>query len=136
MNAERLMFLGGLAAFVLTVYWVRSRDLKEKYALCWIAVASILLLCGLFPQTLMTLAQWLHLSYPAAVLFLALGIIYLFALGVSVSLTHYHRRQNRLMQQLALLEARVRELELAREKFQDTERARLDRASAEPIEAG
>ena len=30
MTAETLMLLGGVSAFVLTLYWVRSRGLREK----------------------------------------------------------------------------------------------------------
>jgi len=111
MNAETLMLLGGAAAFAVTLYWVRSRELSERHALAWVVVASLLFLCGLFPQSLTTLAEASHLSYPAAVLFIALGAVYLFAFSVSVAITRVHRRTIRLMQQLALLEERVRELE-------------------------
>lgn len=111
MNAERLMLLGGAAAFVLTVSWVRTRALREKYAVAWLALATLLLLCGLFPNGLMTAAEAMHLSYPAAVLFLALTAMYCFSFSVSTSLTRLHRRTLRLTQELALLEERVRRLE-------------------------
>ena len=52
-------------------------------------------------------------SYPSAVLFISLGAIYVFAFSVSVSLTRLHRRNIRLMQEVALLEQRVRQLERA-----------------------
>jgi hypothetical protein len=74
-------------------------------------VASLLLLCGLFPQIIMSWAESAHLSYPAAVLFIALALIYPFAFSVSLSLTRQYRRNVRLMQVLALLEQRVRALE-------------------------
>ena len=31
MNAELLMLIGGIVAFVLTLHWVRNRELREKY---------------------------------------------------------------------------------------------------------
>ena len=68
MNAELMMLLGGLTAFGLTVYWVRSRDLREKYAAMWLLVAFLLLLCGLFPGAIMEFANAAHLGYAAAVL--------------------------------------------------------------------
>jgi hypothetical protein len=111
MNAELLMLLGGITAFVLTVYWVRNRDLREKYAVAWLTVAFLLLLCGLMPDAIKRLAEGSRLSYPAAVLFVALTAIYLFAFTVSVSLTRQYRKNVRLMQELALLERRVRGLE-------------------------
>jgi hypothetical protein len=111
MNAETLMMIGGVAAFVLTLHWVRRRELREKYAVGWVGLATLLLLAGLFPEALMVLAQRAHLSYPAAVLLIALTLIYLFAFTVSVSLTTLYRRNVRLTQEVALLEERLRRLE-------------------------
>lgn len=113
MNAETLMTAGGVGAFAVTLYWVRARELREKYAVGWVGLATALLVVGLFPDLLMTLAERAHLSYPAAVLFLALTVIYLFAFTVSVSLTTLYRRNVRLTQELALVEERLRRLERA-----------------------
>src|SRR5262249_16394071 len=111
MNAELLMLIGGITSFLLTLHWVRSRGLREKYAVIWLAVAFLLLLCGVFPRLIMSWAESYHLSYPAAVLFLALAIIYPFSFSVSVSLTRQYRRNTRLTQELAILEHRVHVLE-------------------------
>lgn len=111
LTAERLMLIGGLCAFLLTLHWVRNRDLREKYAVGWVVVAVLLLLLGLFPQVLMSFADAAHLSYPAAVLFVSLAAIYLFSFMVSVSLTRQYRRNVRLTQELALLEQRLRQVE-------------------------
>jgi hypothetical protein len=111
MTAELLMLIGGVTAFVLTLYWVRVRDLREKYAVGWILVAFLLLLCGLFPRALERLAELCRLSYPALVLFIALALLYLFAFTVSVALTRLHRRNMRLTQEIAILEERLRLLE-------------------------
>ena len=113
MNAELFMLVGGTFGFLLTLYWVRSRDLREKYAVGWMLVAAILLLCGLFPSVIMRLADASRLSYPAAVLFVALTFIYGYAFSVSVSLTRQHRTSHRLVQQVALLEERLRRAEAA-----------------------
>jgi len=110
-NAEFLMLLGGVGAFVMTLYWVRVRELRERYAIAWLAVATLLLLTGVFPDVLKGLAEWAHLSYPALVLFVALGLIYLNSFFVSVSLTRHYRWNVRLTQQMALLEERLRRLE-------------------------
>jgi hypothetical protein len=111
LTAERLMLIGGLTSFLLTVHWVRRRDLREKYAVGWVLVACVLLLTGLFPGVIMSLADAAHLSYPAAVLFVALAVVYVFSLGVSVSLTRQYRRNVRLTQEVAMLERRIRLLE-------------------------
>ncbi len=111
MSAELLMLIGGTSAFLLTIYWVRSRELSEKYAVGWIGVALLVLLCGIFPEVIMKFAQHAHLAYPTAVLFISLAAIYFFSFTVSVSLTRQYRRNVRLMQELAIMEQRVRALE-------------------------
>ncbi len=110
------MLIGGVTSFALTLHWVRSRELREKYAVGWIFVAALLLLCGLFPRSIMALADASRLSYPAAVLFLALALIYAFSFSVSASLTRHHRRSQRLIQRVALLEERLRCLERNRDE--------------------
>jgi len=113
-NAELLMLLGGTAAFALTLYWVRNRRLGERHAIGWLAAATVALVCGFFPHTLMQLADASRLSYPTAVLFIALGVGYMYAFAVSVALTRLHQKCVRLLQAIALLEHRVRELESER----------------------
>jgi hypothetical protein len=112
-TAERLMLLGGIAAFVLTVLWVRRRVLREKYAVSWLIVSWLLLLCGIFPDLIKYVAVSTHLAYPSAVLFIALAAIYFFSLGISISLTKQYRRSVRLMQEMAIQEYRLRKLEAA-----------------------
>lgn len=111
LNAETLMLLGGVAAFLLTILWVRRRTLREKYAVVWVIVASVLLLLGLAPGLIMGFATAVHLSFPAAVLYIALSVIYIFCFSISVSLSDLHRRNLRLTQELAIMEYRVRKLE-------------------------
>jgi len=113
-NAEFLMLLGGVGAFLMTLYWVRVRELRERYAIGWLLVATLLLLTGIFPDALKSIADRAHLSYPALVLFVALGLIYMNSFFVSVALTKQYRWNVRLTQQMALLEERLRRLEDAR----------------------
>ena len=111
MNAETCMLIGGTVGFLVTLYWVRSRNLREKYAVGWLLVASVLLIVGLFPRSIMMLADASRLSYPAAVLFVALAMIYAFALSVSVTLSRLHKTNRRLIQRVALLEQRLSSVE-------------------------
>ena len=111
MNAERLMLIGGVSAFLLTVYWVRSRRLRERYAIGWLLVATLLLVCGIFPDIIMRGANVAHLSYPSAVLFIALAAMYFFSFFVTVSLTRQYRRNVRLLQEIAILNSRLQQVE-------------------------
>lgn len=111
MNANTLMLAGGVTAFILTLHQVRAKVLQEKYALGWLGVAFLLLTIGIAPEWLYRFTVWARLANASAVLFIALTVIFLFAFSVSISLTDLNRRNLRLLQELALLEARVRELE-------------------------
>ena len=113
LTAERLMLLGGVAAFLLTVYWVRSRRLRERYAIGWMFLATVLLICGIFPSIIMRFAETANLAYPSAVLFVSLGAIYSFSFFVTVSLTRQHHQSTRLLQEIALLKHRLADLETA-----------------------
>lgn len=110
-TAERLMLLGGMAAFLLTFYWVRSRQLRERYAIGWLLLATLLLICGVFPGIIMRFAEAANLAYPSAVLFISLGAIYSFSFFVTVALTRQHKQGTRLLQEIALLKHRLAELE-------------------------
>jgi len=123
MKAEHLMLIGGVAAFLLTLYWVRRRTLREKYALFWMVLAAVLLVVGIFPEILKSFAEWAHLSFPAAVLFFALSAAYLFAFSISISLSRLYQRNVRLTQEMALLEERLRGLEKERQDVHTTDTA-------------
>jgi type II secretory pathway component PulJ len=64
----------------------------------------------------MAAADALHLAYPSAVLFLALTAIYTSLFGISVSISRQFRRNARLMQEMAILEMRLRQLEMRADK--------------------
>lgn len=112
LKAEHFMMAGGIAAFLITLYWVRRRELRVKYALSWLGISSFLLIIGFFPSIIMGTANKLHFSYAALVAFLTAGMLFLFAFSVSISLSRQYRRNIRLTQEIALLEQRVRELEI------------------------
>jgi hypothetical protein len=105
------MLVAGVTAFLVTVHWVRSRDLRERYAILWLGVATGLLLLGLFPELIMGFARLMRFSYSAAAVFLAVTAMYVFAFAASVSETRHYRRNIRMAQELAILEERLKKLE-------------------------
>jgi hypothetical protein len=111
MTAEFLMVIGGCSVFFLTVVGVKTRELRENYAIMWLVVAFIALLAGLFPGSVIRWAYAIHLSGPSAVLFVALPIIYVFSFYLCVVLTRLQRRNARLLQEVAILRNRVLAME-------------------------
>ena len=98
-----------LAVFEL----IRSRRLRERYALLWLATGIVLVVLSAWRGGLNTIAGWFGVrGYPPAVLF-AVGLLF-----VIVVLLHYSTvisrltDQNTLLaQRLALLEAKLRDRE-------------------------
>ena len=97
---------------------IRSRRLRERYALLWVATGIVLVVLSAWRGGLNTIAAWLGVrSYPPAVLF-AIGLLF-----VILVLLHYSTVISRLTdqnvvlaQRLALLELRVGEHERATEQ--------------------
>lgn len=110
-TAQLLVQVGGLTAFALTLLWLYSRELREKYAMGWILTACGLLVLGIFPRLIMVFADASRLAYPSAVLFVAIAAIYLFSMGITVTLTWQRRATLRLAQEIALLRMRIVALE-------------------------
>ena len=116
LKAEHFMMVGGIAAFFITLYWVRRRELRVKYALSWLGIGCLLLIAGLFPGIIMRTAERFHFSYAALVTFVTAGMLFLFAFSVSISLSRQYRRNIRLTQEVSLLEKRIKDLEALRER--------------------
>jgi hypothetical protein len=101
-------------ALVLVVFeLIRSRRLRERYALLWLLTGIVLIVLSAWRGGLNTIAGWLGVrGYPPAVLF-AVGLLF-----VILVLLHYSTVISRLTdqnvvlaQRLALLEAKLRERE-------------------------
>jgi hypothetical protein len=90
---------------------IRSRRLRERYALLWLATGIVLVVLSAWRGGLNTIAGWFGVrGYPPAVLF-AVGLLF-----VIVVLLHYSTVISRLVdqntilaQRLALLEAKLRD---------------------------
>ena len=101
----------GLIAVVLEL--IRSRRLRERYALLWLLAGVVLLVFAIWRDGANTIAGWVGIrTYPPAVLF-AIAALFFFAV-----LLHYATVISRLAdenltlaQKLALLESRVADME-------------------------
>ena len=99
---------------VLVVFeLIRSRRLRERYALLWLVTGTVLVVLSAWRGGLNTIAGWFGVrGYPPAVLF-AVGLLF-----VIVVLLHYSTVISRLSdqnvilaQRLALLESKISERE-------------------------
>jgi hypothetical protein len=89
---------------------IRSRRLRERYALLWLLTGAVMLVLSAWRDGLNTLSKAVGISYPPSTLFV-LGLLF-----ILVVLLHYSTVMSRLSdqstilaQRLALVEAKLEE---------------------------
>ncbi len=90
---------------------IRSRRLRERYAILWLATGIVLVALSAWRGGLNTIARWFGVStYPPAVLF-AVGLLFviLVLLHYSTVISKLSDQNTILAQRLALLESRIGE---------------------------
>ena len=90
---------------------VRRRKLSDEYSLIWFVCAAALLVFSAWRDALHLAARLLGIHYPPAVLILVLVFfVFVVSLYFSVVVSRQRQQIEHLVEELALLDARVREL--------------------------
>ena len=98
--------IASILLLLIVLELIRSRRLRERYALLWLATGIVLLVLSAWRGGLNTIAGWVGVStYPPAVLF-AVAIVFILAV-----LLHYATVISRLSDQSTILAQRVALLE-------------------------
>ena len=105
--------IASILLILIVLELIRSRRLRERYALLWLATGLVLLVLSLWRGALDTIAGWVGVTtYPPAVLFaVATLFILVVLLHYSTVLSRLSDQNAILAQRLALLEEQVREQE-------------------------
>jgi hypothetical protein len=98
-----------LLVFVLDL--VRRRKLTEEYSFIWILFAAGQMGLSIWRESLHTVARWLDVHYPPAVL-LAARILFVFiaSLYFSVVISRQREQIERLVEEQAIVSARLHDL--------------------------
>lgn len=95
---------------LLVLELVRQRRLTEEYSFIWIACTLALLGLSIWRDVLHAIARWLGVFYPPAVLLLVLTVfVFLGLLYFSVTMSRQREQIERLIEDVAILEARLRD---------------------------
>jgi len=125
MSLRARLFLAclGLGILILVINLVRTRKLKEEYALLWLLMAGLLVVTPLGIDLFNGLALAVGVDYPPALLFtLALMVLILILFQFSFNISRFSEQIKSLTQELALANQRIRELEEAcRKHGEETE---------------
>jgi hypothetical protein len=111
---ERVQILGFIVSVILlavVLELVRRRKLAEEYSFLWILGALALLALSLWREGLHAAARWLGVHYPPAVLLLLLIVmVFVASLSFSVIVSRQRRQIDRLVEDVAILDAELRDV--------------------------
>jgi hypothetical protein len=102
----------GLTVLLFVINLVRTKKLKEEFALLWLLTGIVLVLTPLLIDYLDRVAYTLGIEYPPALIFVLAIISVLFVLfQFSMRLSRFSEQIKVLAQELALLRVRLEDLE-------------------------
>jgi len=108
--------VASILLILIVLELIRSRRLRERYALLWLATGFVLVVLSAWRGGLNTIAGWVGVStYPPAVLF-AVAIVFILAvlLHYSTVISRLSDQSTILAQRVALLEQRQGDSEVSR----------------------
>ena len=95
---------------LLVLELVRRRKLTEEHSFIWIACALALLGLSIWRESIDAVARWLGIYYgPAILLLVVIFFGFVGALYVSVALSRQRSQIERLIEDVGILEARLRD---------------------------
>lgn len=110
MNPEIQVVSVAASLVVMAVVFqlIRTRRLREEYAILWFLASLALIGVSLWRGSLDLAARLLGVAYPPSVLLLAvIGLGFVAAIHFSVSLSRLAEQNTRLAQEVALLRFRI-----------------------------
>jgi hypothetical protein len=110
---EVIMIVGPLAFFIFVIELVRSRRLREDYSLLWLVTFGALVALSVFRNTVLeVIANLMGIAYPPTTLFvIGFGLLLIVMIQFSIVITRLARQNQQAAQHIALLNARLAELE-------------------------
>ena len=109
--------IGVLLFFGLIILLMRKSSFSLRNSLLWLLTATVMLVFGIFPQLLDYLSVLLGFELPVnAVFTLLLGFVIIILLQQTASISRQSENIKTLIQTNALLEKRIRELEVSKIK--------------------
>ena len=109
----QLLFVTGLTAFLgFVVYLIRKKALSLQYTLLWLLSILVMLIISIFPGVLTYISHFLGFQLESnAVFSLVLGLCIIILLSLTSIVSRQSDKIKTLIQTIALLENRLRDVE-------------------------
>lgn len=100
----------GLLAYLF--YLLRSQRVRERYVWVWLVLGVGMLILSIFPEVAFTVSRWLGFQAPSNLLLVSCSVFLLITvINLSTAISGVDEDRRRLTEEIALLDARVRDLE-------------------------
>lgn len=107
-----LGIISALMTLAIVFEMLRRRQLRERHAVWWILAGIGALTISIFPSLLIWAANLLGFTIPInLVFFVSLFVLFLVALQASSEITRLERDNRLLVEQMAILDTRIKNLE-------------------------
>lgn len=109
----QLFLIGGiLVYFCILLYLIKIKSLNLKYTLLWIISGTLMLVVAIFPKIMIIITSLLGIVDVTNGLFaLMLFFVLIILMSITAIVSKMKEKNKQLIQQCALLEKRVRQLE-------------------------
>ena len=107
-----MLIIGAILFGIFIVTVTSKKKLSFKYSILWLVFSCIILVIAIFPQIVIGVSTLLHIETPSNALFLlAIFLLFIVIFFLSSGYSKATEKITTLVQEHALLEKRVEELE-------------------------
>lgn len=112
-NSLRILLIVGIILYFIALYrLLKKRRFILKYALLWIILGVCLLILTIVPGLLTMISGAIGIAVPVnALFFIMLAMLIIITLSITVICSGFSDKTRELIQQTAVLEKRIRDLE-------------------------
>ncbi len=107
-----VLILGLCVYFLVIIHLLKKGVLSLKYTLLWLFTGLVLLVMAVWPEIFNVVIRLMGIELPVnAVFLLTIGFLYMIVMSITAIVSKQTEQIKVLIQSVALLEKRVRELE-------------------------
>lgn len=132
MITQRMQYFAlalGIIFLLMMLELIRENKVELKYALLWLFSSIVMVLLAAFPGILNWMARLIGVYDPVNALFaIILGCVLLLMISFSIIVSGNKRAEVRMVQEISLLEKRVRELEARMKESGEEKTAEVPKA--------
>ncbi|MBP8626428.1 MAG: DUF2304 domain-containing protein [Syntrophorhabdaceae bacterium] len=111
LHMQLIIGLISIGFFIVTFEFIRKRYLREEYAILWLLTSLAIALLSLWPGLIEIISRITGFYYITAILIVIFVFLIAILMHYSIVISKMKEMNKELVQQYALLEYKVRELE-------------------------